>query len=357
MDEGGGPSRRRVGTRLSGLRSGISSRATPSLHLLTSEREQSYQRRVGDFNSHPQAGPSSTDRESGLPAPRATAARSSRALRPGRSGPAQPVRRLFRRSRARLVRCPAGDHPASLAPPRPGATRSSPCDGGCRLRRVARSCLLAYKERGRRDLARPLAVALAAAIGELGDGPIWLVPVPPRAPWPVAAAASMSSGWPRHAARILRRRGVAVRVVPVLALTADRPDATELTAAERGIAAVGKFVARPVRVRPLRSTRVMIVDDLVTTGNTVAAAAAALRAAHCESPARPRSPAHNAEVLGARKATVRYDPLLSGGLTQRIHPGVDERSRVGQMSAGYRITTAAGCPHPTPLGYRQAGPG
>lgn len=99
------------------------------------EREQSYQRRVGDFNSQSTGWTvihRSRIRSTGA---RASAARLSRGLRPGRSGPAQPVRRLLRRPRARLRAVPAGDHPTSVAPPRPGATRASPCDGGCRLRR------------------------------------------------------------------------------------------------------------------------------------------------------------------------------------------------------------------------------
>jgi len=85
----------------------------------------------------------------------------------------------------------------------------------------------------------------------------------------------------------------------VLGLTTDGPDSAELTAAERRTAAAGKFVARPQRVRLSRSTKVVIVDDLVTTGNTVATAAATLRGVGLPV-------AGAAAVAGTRRTFPRY---------------------------------------------------
>ena len=193
---------------------------------------------------------------------------------------------------------------------------------------VARSCLLAYKERGRRDLARPLAVALAVAICEFGDGPMWLVPIPSAGAVARRRGGQHVERLARHAARILRRRGVDVRVVPVLALTCDQLDSTELTAAERGIAAAGKFRARPI---PSRSTPVMIVDDVITTGNTVAAAAAALREAGLRvagaaaiAATQRKNPSRTQSNTALRSVVVRSDH-------PRDSPRLDDGPRVGQM--------------------------
>jgi len=73
---------------------------------------------------------------------------------------------------------------------------------------VVRDCLLAYKERGRRDLARPLAVALAAAVVELDGGPMWLVPIPSASAVARRRGGQHVERLARHAARALRRRGV-----------------------------------------------------------------------------------------------------------------------------------------------------
>ncbi len=62
-----------------------------------------------------------------------------------------------------------------------------------------RAALIAYKERGRRDLARPLGELLARAIGsgpESGPGSLVLVPVPSTPGRRGPAAVITSPGWP-----------------------------------------------------------------------------------------------------------------------------------------------------------------
>lgn len=148
---------------------------------------------------------------------------------------------------------------------------------------VARRLVLAYKERGRRDLApalgRALAVALPYLPGARPDrhGTWWLVPAPSR---PVAARAR---GGPhvhrlaRHCAAALAARGLAASVAPALELGAGARDAVGLRRDERV-----ENLARHLRPRPEgtppRGTPVVLVDDVVTTGATMTACARTLSA-------------------------------------------------------------------------------
>ena len=178
-----------------------------------------------------------------------------------------------------------------------------------------RASLLAYKERGRRDLGGVLSAALAGAVADLvrtAPRPLVLVPVPS-----VAAAARARGG--QHvqrladgAARTLRRRGIPARVAPILAVTADRPDTAGLSAIERGLAAVGKYGLRRGWSAALpRSGRVVIVDDLVTTGNTMAAAAAALRDAGVRVAGGAAVAGTQRGCPGTRRATAGHHPCRS----------------------------------------------
>ena len=153
---------------------------------------------------------------------------------------------VLRRSRSRLRRClQATPDPGRTAPTR--RRRSSP-GGVAAATPGRRGCLLAYKERGRRDLAGRLAVALAAAIGELGGGADLARARPirgrrgpsPRRPARPAAGAG--------AARILRR-GVSPpgRACPG---TDRRPTGHRGTHRGRARSRGRKFVARTVGSGP-----------------------------------------------------------------------------------------------------------
>ena len=129
---------------------------------------------------------------------------------------------------------------------------------------AVRAALLAFKEHDRRDLARPLAAQLTAAVD--GLDPAVLVPVP--------------SG--RRGAEHVLRLTRAMRLVPTVptaaALRFGRAvaDSAGLNARERRANLAGAMHAQPPRGS---SARAVVVDDIVTTGATAAESIRALRAA------------------------------------------------------------------------------
>lgn len=128
-----------------------------------------------------------------------------------------------------------------------------------------RTALLAYKERGRRDLARPLRALLRAALTELGAPAALVVPVP-------SSPAARRARGGDHVARLVgrRRRARALRLVRTVR------DSAGLSTAARAANLDSAMRARP----PRREGRAAIVaDDIVTTGATLREAARALRAA------------------------------------------------------------------------------
>ncbi|MFJ6796409.1 ComF family protein [Streptomyces sp. NPDC091268] len=147
-----------------------------------------------------------------------------------------------------------------------------------------RDVLLAHKERGALALSGALGGALASAVRAGGAGEVVLVPVPSarrqvraRGHDPVRRIALAAS------AR-LRGAGVAARVAPVLRLRRAVADQAGLGARERWENLAGAMEARRDAVRLVAgagagAVRVVLVDDVMTTGATLAEAARALRAA------------------------------------------------------------------------------
>ncbi|MEU5722587.1 ComF family protein [Micromonospora sp. NPDC047738] len=160
---------------------------------------------------------------------------------------------------------PAPARPDPAPPDLPPCVALGPYAG------ALREGLLAYKERGRHGLARPLGALLAevvaAAMG--AAGPVTLVPVPDTARAARARYGDHLDRLTRHAAARLHAAGWPVRVLrPVRAL--PRPDSVALDSAGRAAAADAAF-----RLRRADGVRVdgpvVLLDDIVTTGSTLAA--------------------------------------------------------------------------------------
>lgn len=174
----------------------------------------------------------------------------------------------------------------ALAAVRPGRTRPVPEPPGLppsfalaayagSLRRM----LIQYKERNRHQLTPVLGGLLARVVVTAtgGRGPLTLVPVPAT-----AAAARRRYGdhidrIAHEAAAALRRRGVDAEVTGLLRALPKREDSVELTATQRARAAGQAFALRSGR-RPSGGA-VVLVDDIITTGSTLAASATCLAAA------------------------------------------------------------------------------
>jgi predicted amidophosphoribosyltransferase len=147
-----------------------------------------------------------------------------------------------------------------------------------------RGALLAYKERGRHRLARPLGALLAGAIAEIAPDPakpVLLIPVPSTARAARDRHGDHMARLATHAVRRLRSAGWRADIVqPIQAL--PRADSASLDAAGRAAAAENSLRIRRTRIGASRrratiGETVVVVDDIVTTGATLAAVTARLR--------------------------------------------------------------------------------
>jgi predicted amidophosphoribosyltransferase len=133
---------------------------------------------------------------------------------------------------------------------------------------LLRTAILAYKERGRRDLAAALARLLGAALALLPGGGL-LVPVPSA-----RRAAAARGG--DHVARLARHACAGSpgrRWTPALRLVGHPQDSAGLSAAARAANLSGVLRAH---APPEPGATAVVVDDVVTTGATLAEARRAL---------------------------------------------------------------------------------
>lgn len=199
---------------------------------------------------------------------------------------------------------------------------------------AVRSVLLAHKERGALALARPLGAALAGAAGAVslhGGGarePLLLVPVPSsrrsvraRGHDPVLRTAAA-------AALALRRAGTYARAVPALRHGRRVADQSGLTARERLDNMAGALEVVPWAGRSLDAGRTVLVDDVMTTGASLAEAARALRAAF---PGQIGQVGRVCEPTRLCAAVVAVPPMpWETGRTAAFHRSETSRTQAGR---------------------------
>lgn len=203
-----------------------------------------------------------------------------------------------------------------LSPAPPGLP---PVHAALRYADEARAVLLAHKERGALPLAGPLGDALARAVraavaagGDIRGGEaVLLVPVPSarravaaRGHDPVRRVALAAAG-------VLRRAGTPARVLPVLRLRRPVADQAGLPAARRAANLRGALETVPGCGRLLtpgaaggRHGTVVLVDDVITTGASLAEAARAVTARTGGAPV--------AAVVAARERSYQKSSVRAG---------------------------------------------
>lgn len=147
-----------------------------------------------------------------------------------------------------------------------------------------RTMLIGYKERGRTDLRRALGRALARAVApslEIGGGPVRapvaLVPMPSRRKAVRDRGEDTTARLARTAARALREAGVPVRAVSALCHVRAVEDQAGLSREHRQANLAGALRTR--RAEAVAASPVVLVDDISTSGASLAEAARALRTA------------------------------------------------------------------------------
>jgi predicted amidophosphoribosyltransferase len=141
--------------------------------------------------------------------------------------------------------------------------------------------IIAQKEHGRLDLAKPLGLELARAAeaAAAGADPFWLVPVPSTHAATVRRGQDPMLRMARVAAARLRTSGRAVAVLPALTHRRRVADQVGLGSRARAENLDGALAVRASSARLLGERPVVLLDDVMTSGATLAEAARALRAA------------------------------------------------------------------------------
>ncbi|SDI21927.1 ComF family protein [Variovorax sp. OV700] len=135
-------------------------------------------------------------------------------------------------------------------------------------------CIAQFKFRGEAGWAGPLATLMRSVP--------WVEPALEQCdtvlPMPLAPARLRERGF-NQAAELARRLAPAKTDATLLLRTRDTPAQIGLARAERLRNLQGAFAVEPLRASQLQGRRVVLVDDVMTTGASLFSAAAALRLA------------------------------------------------------------------------------
>lgn len=155
-----------------------------------------------------------------------------------------------------------------------------------------RALLLGHKERGLLALREPLASLLAVAVlagpalAGAPRGPVVLTPVPSRRGTARRRGHDPTARITSAAARRLRRGGLDVVAAPLLRSRPGVVDQAGLGATERAANLAGSMHCPPELLRRLAArrpcARVVVCDDVITTGATLREAQRALEAVGLE---------------------------------------------------------------------------
>jgi predicted amidophosphoribosyltransferase len=155
-----------------------------------------------------------------------------------------------------------------------------PARAACAHAGPAGRAVVAFKDGQVRRLGRPLAELLARAVSDAladvrapGGVPVWVVPVPSRRSAVRTRGADHTAVLAGRAARVLRGWGIPAHRCPALEHVRASRDQVGLTREQRA-----RNVAGSLRGLDLPPGVIVIVDDVTTTGATLAEASRALRA-------------------------------------------------------------------------------
>jgi predicted amidophosphoribosyltransferase len=143
---------------------------------------------------------------------------------------------------------------------------------------VLRRLVIAHKENARYALARPLGGVLATAVlGALGERKAaWLCPVPSAPATVRQRGHDPLRRITKAAIRSLRRQGIDARIADALRVVRRPDDQAGLSAQCRTANLYGAFGLRSRWAETLTAQPVLLVDDVITTGSTLAEACRAL---------------------------------------------------------------------------------
>jgi len=158
--------------------------------------------------------------------------------------------------------------PPGLPPPTAGAPYAD----------ELRQLIIAHKENARYALARPLggvlATAVLSALGERRGA--WLCPVPSARATVRQRGHDPLRRITKAAVRALRGQGIDARPADALRVVRRPDDQAGLSAERRTANLAGAFAVRSRWAERLTDQPVLLVDDVITTGSTLAEACRAL---------------------------------------------------------------------------------